>query len=197
MELDLITELYLPLWVLIFGSLLVFLVQLHHKRETMTTVLLAEINQLLGEMEVAKEYLADDSHYWLRQGETISTAPLDTAPPPRFYYAAIPELHLLRTKEVKKVFAFYQQYERTENLKKNLFQRIREYVDAAQPLDKSAIDRLLVEKKRVVSNYNAVLRSLNAPVTKIGSLPDFYEVESTASIARRINRISSTQQKEE
>lgn len=196
MTYDVVKDLYLPFWVLIIGSLVVFLAQLSHKRETLAAVILAEINQILIDITSTIEYLSSDSHYWLSEGHVINTAPLDTSPPPRFYHAAIPELHLFRTAEVKKIFSFYQQYEKTENLKKNLFLRIREYANAAKPLDKKAVERLMVEKTRTVQSYLAILNSVTFPISKLKKLPDSYLVESTASIAQRINLLSSSQHME-
>lgn len=147
-------------------------------------------------MEQTRAYLDSDEHYWLKEGVKITTAPLDTMPPPRFYNSAVTELYLLTKSEVEKVFEFYQQYEKTENLKKNLFLRIREYANSSKSLDRTDINRLKIERQRVVNNYKKILETIGAPISELQSLPSIYAVEQTASIARRVDNLVNAQVEE-
>lgn len=184
----LLSRLYLPLIALLIG----YLLQLRHKKQTIEVALVCEINLLLDDLETTRNYLVSKNHYWLKEGENITTAPLDTSPPSRFYQSITSELHLLSKKSVTKVLLFHYEYEKTQNLKNNLFKRIKEYSDKGEILNESAVKRLRLERNRVVNNIDIIRSSISSPLRRIGGLTTSYNVESTSEIAEKLNNISST-----
>lgn len=179
--------LYLPLFVAIAGSLIVYLVQLWLQRVTIQDALLTEIRLILSHAREANEYLSQSDHYWLIANQVITRAPTDTSLTTNTLTALLPQSHILGRSQVIRVLHFYAHYERCENLKVSLFKHIRDHVDSKMSLTDMDVHLLDLRRARLCRGYQSLLGSPEREITSISSLPLDYSIPLAKEMATQVN----------
>ena len=179
--------LYFPLFVLVLGSIVIYIIQVILQRSTIRDALLTEIKLILNHVRDTYDYLAQPDHYWLRANQVLTRAPTDTKLTTRTFSALLPQAHLLGKYQVIRILHFYAHYERCENLKISLFQHIRNHVESGTPLTEMDIHVLNIRRLRLCQGYQSLLGNPERVVDDIYSLSPDYSIPSTKEIAKHMN----------
>lgn len=174
------------------GSLVVglslYLVSQVRQRAAVETALLVEINMMLDQARDYLRYFEQTSHPWLKVGEAQPEAPVFSAGRATVLAGSIPQLHLMRNADIRRVLAFYGHFQDAEKLIEILFARIAVVVTAKTTLTAEAAALTDGRRKRIVHALQNLLGGCAAPVRSIANMPSGYAMPSTLQTARAFRR---------
>jgi hypothetical protein len=178
-----------PIWVGLIVGISLYVVRSRAERQALTCALIMEINQIREYSNEIRDFLSSNEHYWLKVGGTISEAPTNTGPTTRLVTVALPKIHLLAKKDVRKVLRFYLHYQLCENLVSSLYEHIRHHVQSGDALTTIHVRILQVRRDRVCGGYESLFSGTELTISKLCQLADNYAIESTTATAERINQL--------